>query len=140
MMKSKILLAVAIFVSLGVFAFLDAKTTTSDDSKQVAVDHALGTLRAFGSSEATYQMRNGRFANLKELVDEKYMGADQFAMKDATSAMLSNYKVSVVPSADGKHFQISMISETVCDGGLFMNDSYLIFKGVPLGGCSEPRN
>ena len=55
-MKSKILLALAIFVGLGVFAFLDAKTTTSDDSKQAAVNKTVGTLRAFGSAEATSEL------------------------------------------------------------------------------------
>ena len=136
-MKSKILLALAIFFGLGVFAFLDAKTTKSDDSKQAALDRAVGTLRAFGSAEATYKMQFGKFATLQELLDAKYMGADQFVVKDANSAMMNYLKVSVVPSADGNHFQISIVSEKACDGALFLNDSYLIFKGVPLGGCPE---
>jgi len=139
-MKSKILLALAIFVGLGVFAFLDAKTTTSDDSKQAAADKALGTLRVFGSAEATHKAQYGKYATLQELLEAKYVGAGQFAVKDANSALLSTYKVSVIPSPDGEHFQISMISESACDGGLFMNDTYVIFKGLPIGGCSEPQN
>jgi len=139
-MKSKILLALAIFVGLGVFAFLDAKTTTSDDSKQAAANKTVGTLRAFGSAEATYKQEFGKYATLQELLDAKYMAPDQFTVKDATSAMLDDRKVSVVPSPDGLHFQISMISETVCEGALFMNDSYIIFKGEPYGGCPESKN
>ena len=136
----KIALALVIFAGLGIFAFLDAKTTTADDTKEAAANKALGTLRTFGSAEATYKSQYGKYATLQELLDAKYMGAGQFAVKDANSAMLNTYKVSVVPSPDGEHFQISMISESACDGGLFMNDTYLIFKGVPIGGCSEPKN
>jgi hypothetical protein len=49
---------------------------------------------------------------------------------------VKNYKVSVVASADGKHFRVSLKPADNCGASFFVDESWLIYEGSMIG-CEE---
>jgi len=47
---------------------------------------------------------------------------------DTHSATIKDYRLSVVPSADGQHFQLSLLTKSGCGYSLFTNESFVIYE------------
>ncbi|HZS45649.1 MAG TPA: hypothetical protein VFC63_11135 [Blastocatellia bacterium] len=139
-MTKKLMLALAVIAGLGLVAFLDAKVTAGDNSGAYSRNQAIGVMRTLGSAEATLKAKNGGYGSLDDLVRAKYVDFQNgFLQQDSNAAILKNYSVSIVPSSDGQHFQISMLPESNCDVALFMNESFLIYEGRVIGGCPDSQ-
>jgi hypothetical protein len=137
-MKLKLLIGAVIIAGLGFLAFLDAKTPVVDSASQLSEDQALGVVRTIGAAEATMNASYGKYGSLNDLIKANYIEfSDGFTMKDDNSGILKNYRLSIVPSPDGKHFQLSMTSTAACDTSVFTNESFAIYNGKPIGGCQQ---
>jgi len=138
-MVKKLILTLVVIAGLGLVAFLDARVTANDDSNQLSSDKAIGFLRTVGSAEATYKAKNGVYASLQELVKAQYLTLSDGLIKDDNTGTFKNYKISIISSVDGQHFHASIIDQSACAGSaLFVDDSYVIFTGKPIG-CYEPQ-
>lgn len=135
-MKRKAFLIVALFV-VAVFIFPKADTSAVPTSRPNSLPErdALTLVRAIATMEANILASDGRYGSLDRLLRERYLQNGQYDIvpQDSFSGALKDCKLSVISSADGKHFRISLVSESDCGLALFSDENFKIYRGKLLG-------
>ena len=101
-------------------------------------DPVLRLIRMVGTTEAEFSASEGGYVSLAALLKHRnFRGyASKLELIDSTSAKTGGYILSVIPSADGKRFQVSLVPEQGCGVAYFSSENYLIYQGKGLG-CPE---
>jgi len=107
-------------------------------SNQLSSTEALSLVRALSTTEAEKKETEQSFVSLQKLLQHRVMQRrlQEINVLDAHSATIRDYRLSVVPSADGQHFQLSLVPKSGCGYSLFTNESFVIYEAKALG-CSD---
>jgi hypothetical protein len=129
-MRYRILTAVVLSCCL----CLGADSGSKVKGSSVSENQALGIIRVVNTVQASFFVKRGTYVALQELAqDGTFRGqATLQSMKDADSGTIGNYELTVVSSADGKHYSAALIPAT-CDVAVFSNDRAVIYKAKALG-------
>jgi hypothetical protein len=128
---------IALFVLCG-GTVLFAQVNAPESSAKLSRAEALSLTRTLGTMEATAQAQVGSFLSLEQLFQPAQFKKlkDQVTLTDSCSGTVKDYKISVVVSADGKHFRVSLKSTEHCNGSFFVDESFIIYEGNAIG-CDE---
>ncbi|MDT7602894.1 MAG: hypothetical protein QOF61_891 [Acidobacteriota bacterium] len=124
---------------LGGLTLHAAQTASQQDAARLSQRQALGLVRTFNTAEAMLKLNGGKYGSLEDLLKVNYMRRSEFAMSDDFAAGVKDYKLSVVVSADGQHYQVSLRPEAGCGYALFSSDAAVIYEGNGLD-CAKPAN
>lgn len=114
------------------------KTHSQALADQLSSNEALSLVRALSTTEAEKKATEQSFVSLQKLLQHRVMQRrlPEINVLDTHSATIRDYKLSVVPSADGQHFQLSLVPKSGCGYSLFTNESFVIYEAKALG-CSD---
>ena len=134
-MKQKLILAVAMLAALSVITIPIVKTHSQAMSDQLSSTEALFLVRTLSTTEAEKKEKEQSFVSLQKLLQHRAMQrrALEINVLDMHSARIRDYRLSVVPSADGQHFQLSLVPKSGCGYSLFTNESFVIYEAKALG-------
>jgi hypothetical protein len=134
-MKPNLLVAIAILATLSVVTIPVVKTHSQAASAQFSPAEALGLVRAISTAEAEKKATEHTFVSLETLYQHRGMQKrlEGISVLDANSAATNDYILSVVPSSDGQHFQLSLTPKSGCGYSLFTNESFVIYEAKALG-------
>lgn len=137
-MKHKLLLTFAILVALSGVTIPIVKTHTQATPTQLSSAEALSIVRLLSTAEAENRTTEQSFVSLEKLLQHRAMQRHlpEITVLDSHTANIRDYKLSVVPSPDGQHFQLSLAPKSGCGYSLFTNESFVIYEAKALG-CSE---
>ena len=136
-MKPKLMLAFAILAALSVITIPVVKTYSQAISDQLSSNEALTLVRTLSTIEAEKKDAERSFVSLQKLLPRVMQRRlQEINVLDANSATIRDYTLSVVPSADGQHFQLSLVPKSGCGYSLFTNEAFVIYEAKALG-CSD---
>ena len=109
-MKVKLLLVMFVLSGLTGITLSVAQTNSKESTDQLSQSEALGLIRRINTIEAEMKLKGQSYGSLEGLLKEPRFQQRQFAIDvdDSSSGSLKNYKMSVVVSADGQHYQVSL--------------------------------
>ncbi len=134
---------------------------------QLSAKEAVDFLRTINTAELEFSIKKNRYVCLDELTQHRFLqgfsqvaepasdkvrspdarqnsNAGSLVKTDSSSGTLRNYKIFVVASADGKHYQAGIVpTESGCGWAVFSNESGVIYPAMALGcpaGDSPPNN
>src|SRR6476660_3025072 len=115
-MKPKLMLTVAMLAVLSGVTIPLVKTHSQAMSDQLSSNEALTLVRALSTTEAEKKEKEQSFVSLQKLLQHRAMQrrALEINVVDMHSATIRDYRLSVVPSADGQHFQLSIVPKSGC--------------------------
>ena len=116
-----------------------AQTTAQPDAVLLSHGQALGLVRTFNTAQAMLKTTAGKYGSLEDLLKVNYLSRKQFAMTDDFAAGVKDYKLAVVVSSDGQHYQVSLRPVLDCGYALFSSDAAIIYEGAGIG-CAKPAN
>ena len=114
-----------------------AASTERTDDQLTDVD-AVSLVRQFNTAEAElFGARNGshRYMPLAKVLETPSLKSQikvSVAISDETSGTVKNYSVSLIPSADGKHYMLSL-APMGCGPAFFSNETGVIYPGKAAG-------
>lgn len=134
-MKPTLMLTIAMLAVLSGVTIPIVKTHSQAMSNQLSSSEALTLVRALSTTEAEKKQTEQSFVSLQNLVQHRALQrrAQEINVLDANSATIRDYKLSVVPSADGQHFQLSLAPKSGCGYSLFTNETFVIYEAKALG-------
>ena len=138
-MKPKLMLTFAILAMVSVITIPVVKTHSRAMSDQLSSNEALTLIRALSTIEAEKKGAEQSFVSLQKLlpcVTQRQL--QEINAVDTHSATIRDYRLSVVPSADGQHFELSLVPKSGCGYSLFTNDSFVIYEAKALGCPDRP--
>jgi hypothetical protein len=137
-MKPQLLVVLAILATFGVITIPVFKTNSQALTDKVASNEALMLVRLVWTIEAEKKSANNSFVSLEELLKHGAMQGRlrEINVVDVHTARFKDYSLMVIPSADGQHFQLSLVPKSGCGYSLFTNESFVIYEAKALG-CSE---
>lgn len=107
---------------------------------QLSEDEALGLVRNVVTAELTIFMKNQTYVSLDELLDHPSFRPNANVTKtDRNDGTVKNYRISVVASADGKHYSAELTPANPhpgCPAAFFSNERAIVYKAKALG-CYE---
>jgi hypothetical protein len=115
-----------------------ARAVRQEESHQLSPREGLELVRAINTIQAEMKLREQKYAGLGELLKASYFRRSpngRLTVGNGFAGKLKDYEVSVVVSADGQHYQVSLLPSAGCARALFSNESGLIYEGKGLG-CS----
>jgi len=138
-MKNRFLLIPALTIAAALAVFAVPRLQESKD--QLSSRQALNLVRTIASVEATIKMKRSSYGSIQDAIafGQSYGDFKDVAISstDSSSATVKDYRISLVASADGQHFQVSLRPISGCGLGFFTNESGVIYQGNALG-CSTP--
>ena len=136
-MKTKFTLSLAVLLlACGGLTLPGARASAQDAPDRLAPRRALGLLRTFNTAQAMMKNGKGHYGSIKDLVAVGYLDPKQFADAEESAAKVKDYKLSLVVSADGQHYQVSLRPAAGCGYALFSSDAAVIYEGNGLG-CAK---
>ena len=137
-MKPKLMLTLAMLAALSGVTIPVVKTHSQATSNQLSSTEALRLVRALSTTEAEKKAEEQSFVSLEKLLQHRVMQRrlHEINVLDAHSVTIRDYMLSVFPSADGQHFQLSLAPKTGCGYSLFTNESFVIYEAQALA-CSD---
>jgi len=133
-MKPKLMLTFAILAVLSVITIPVVKTHSQAMSGQLSSNEALTLVRTLSTIEAEQKDTEQSFVSLQKLLPRVMQRRlQEINVVDTHSATTRDYKLSVVSSADGQHFQLSLVPKSGCGYSLFTNESFVIYEAKALG-------
>lgn len=120
---------------------------------QLSLKNAVELVRRINTAEAELFMSTQVYVSMDKLVGHRLFAnsqptsnsdavsnapqaTDQLSptLIDSSSGKLKNYKVFVIVSPDGKHYQVAMVEATPrCASAVFSNESGVIYSAKALG-------
>ena len=136
-MKTKVMqvgiLASILIVGSGASGYADSQRAGT----QLSENDALALVRAVNTVEATIFMKNHEYVPLKEVLEHpSFRPKQNVSRTDGTSARVQDYAVSVVASADGKHYGVELTPTDPhpgCRRAFFSNEAAIIYIAKPTG-------
>ena len=116
-----------------------AQTGAQEPADQLSPRQALGLMRTFNTAQAQAKFKTGRYDSLEGLLKAGYLSPKQLAASDDSTAAVKNYKLALVVSADGLHYQVSLRPAQACGYSLFSSEAAVIYEGYGLG-CAKSSN
>ncbi|HEY6331122.1 MAG TPA: hypothetical protein VI756_17470 [Blastocatellia bacterium] len=134
MLKRCIVLVMAV-CTLSVVCFSTSKSPKKQDTNRLTSEGELRLMRTLGTAEADAEGSQGAFLPLDRLLSHRFFqrNRSEFMLMDSTSAEIKDYKLSVVVSADGKHFHAALTPKEGCGTALSTDEHYIIYEGRALG-------
>lgn len=136
-MKPQLLVVLAILATLSVITMPVFKTNSQALTDKLESKEALSVVRLVATTEGEKKSAGNSFVTLPELMTHPAMRGrhEEFSMVDSHTATFRNYTLTVIPSADGQHFQLSLVPKSGCGYTLFTNETFVIYESkVP--GCA----
>jgi hypothetical protein len=134
-MKPKLIVTLAILVTLSGVTIPVVGTHSQGTPTQLSQTEALSLVRALSTTQAEKKVTDHTFASLEKLSQHRALQRrlEGSNLLDAHSASIKDYILSVVTSADGQHFQLSLAPKSGCGYSLFTNESFVIYEAKALG-------
>jgi hypothetical protein len=138
-MKKRFLLIPTLTVAAALAVIAVPRLQESKD--KLSSRQALNLVRTMATVEVTIKMKRSSYASIQDVIALGQSSGDfrdvVISSNDSSSATVKDYRVSVVVSADGQHFQISQHPVSGCGVSFFTNESGVIYQGNALG-CPTP--
>ena len=136
-MRIKSVLTVIALLSLSGITIAFSGSIPQESPNQLAPKEALALVRTINSAEQTIKINESNYCALDVLLKKAdwFPRQSEIALSDNSSGTLKGYKLSIVASADGKHYQLSLRPASGCGVAYFTSESGLIYEGKGLG-CS----
>lgn len=133
--------ALALVGLMGLGAFLIGGR---QESAALTEREGLTLVRTINTAEVTYLMKTkSGFVSLDKLLASSLLGGKgqpgypnfgaEIQLADETSGTIRDYKLSVIASADGKHYSVDLAPQKGCATAFFSNDAAIIFPAKALG-------
>ena len=139
-MKTGVMQGCALACILMVGSTLVGFTCPPETGNQLSEDEALGLVRNVVTGELTIFMKNQVYVSLDELLQHpSFRPKVNVTKTDLNYGRVENYRISVVASADGKHYSAELTPADPhlgCPAALFSNERAIIYKAKALG-CYE---
>jgi type II secretory pathway pseudopilin PulG len=135
-MKNRFLLipALTVAAAIAVVAFPRFQNSQS----RLSSKDALALVRSLNSRQATFKLSHSTYGSLQDVVMLGHLDKSfSITSGDSSSATVNDYRVSIVVSSDGLHYQLSMHPDSGCGASFFTNESGVIYQGSALG-CPMP--
>ena len=134
-MKPQLLVVLAILATLSVITVPVFKTNSQSLTDKLETNEALGVVRLVAATEAEKKSAGNSFVTLPELMAHPAMKGrlEEISMVDSRTATFRNYTLTVIPSADGQHFQLSLVPKFGCGDSLFTNETFVIHEAKAPG-------
>ena len=112
-----------------------------ETGNQLSEDEALGLVRNVVTGELTIFMKNQVYVSLDELLQHpSFRPKVNVTKTDRNYGTVKDYRISVVASADGKHYSAELTPAADphpgCPAAFFSNEHATIYKAKALG-CYE---
>jgi hypothetical protein len=134
-MKKRFLLIPILTIAAALAVVAVPRLQESKD--QLSSKQALNLVRTIASVEATIKIKRSSYGSIQDAIafGQSYGDFKDIAISatDSSSATMKDYRISLVASADGQHFQISMRPILGCGVSFFTNESGVIYQGNALG-------
>ena len=128
-------------LTIGAALAVIAVPRLQESKDQLSSRQALNLVRTMATVEATIKMKRSSYGSIQDAIalGQSYGDFKDVAISstDSSSATLKDYRISLVASADGQHFQISLRPISGCGVSFFTNESGPIYQGNALG-CPTP--
>lgn len=138
-MKKRFLLIPILTIAAALAVVAVPRLQESKD--QLSSKQALNLVRTIASVEATIKIKRSSYGSIQDAIafGQSYGDFKDVAISaaDSSSATVKDYRISLVASADGQHFQISMRPISGCGVSFFTNEAGVIYQGSALG-CPMP--
>src|SRR5262245_11986458 len=137
-MKLSFLIILAILCTLSAITIPVIQTRSQAMSDQLSPGEALTLMRVLSTTEAEKKQKEQSYVTLQKLLERRLpqRRLQEIHLLDGNSATILDYRLSVVTSGDGQHFQISLVPKSGCGYSLFTNESIVIYEAKALG-CSD---
>ena len=134
-MRTKSVLTVIALLSLSGITIAFARSIPQDSPNQLTPKEALALVRTLNSAEQTIKINESNYCALDVLLKRAdwFPRQSEIVLSDNSSGTLKGYRLSVVVSADGKHYQLSLRPPSGCGVAYFTSDSGVIYEGKGLG-------
>jgi hypothetical protein len=107
---------------------------------QLSEEEALGLVRNVVTAELTIFMKNQAYVSLDELLQQPSFRPQANVTKtDRSHGTVKDYRISVIASADGKHYSTELTPAEPhpgCPAAFFSNERAILYKATALG-CYE---
>jgi len=133
MKKSLHLIAILLFVSALSIPVLSKR---QEARSMLSTKQALALIRTTNSTEHTIKFKTSSFGSLEDVIKLSQLDRD-LVLNDSSSATVKDYRLAIVASPDGQHYQVSLHPISGCGASFFTNESGVIYQGNALG-CSTP--
>jgi type II secretory pathway pseudopilin PulG len=136
-MKPQFLVVLAILATLSVITLPVFKTNSQALTDKLESNEALSVVRLVATTEGEKKSTVNSFVTLRELMTHPAMNGrlEEISMVDSHTATFRNYTLTVIPSADGQHFQVSLVPKSGCGYTLFTNETFVIYE-AKASGCA----
>ncbi|MGH9430863.1 MAG: hypothetical protein ACRD3T_04915 [Terriglobia bacterium] len=135
-MYAKLMLALSIlaYAVVGRVA-VAGQTTPVNANARASQAEAVGLVRTINTAELDPWFKTHAYVSLEELLQRRFLRGtgNAFVLSDASSGGWKGYVVSVVASADGKHYLLGLAPGSGCGFSVFSNESGVIYTGRALG-------
>jgi hypothetical protein len=137
-MKTRLIAVVAVVALISAVGVTVGSAMEQPKPSELSSSDGLRIMRALDTAEASAFNSEPKYLSLEQLVRQRLIPGDKMGLtlNDSSSGMIKNYKVSVVVTADGKHFAAALVPSDGCGAALFSDESDLIYEGRVLG-CSD---
>jgi len=146
-MKGRLMLTATFLCVLGGLTFLNSQTKPAEAMDKLTWDQALELVRVINTAELEISLgwpaaasaagTKHAYAPLADLLKHRYFLQPRALVPvqlDSTTGSVKNYKLSVVASADGRHYLVGLVpSQPECLPALFTNESGVIYRATALG-------
>ena len=136
-MKKRFLLILTMTVAAAIGTV--AVPVVQDSQNQLSSRQALSLVRTINTVQAIIKRSRSNYGSLQDVVKPEFQLDKSLSIisSDGSSAIVKDYRLSLVASADGQHYQISLHPISGCGVSFFTNESGVIYQGKALG-CPTP--
>ncbi len=136
-MKYKRLLASVLFLCTGSLLIAHAGKNQASSDELLAAD-AVALMRTINTAEAEISITTHLYIPLNQLLETRFFKGRQVLsnLNDDAVGTLKNYTLSVIASADGKHYQVKLVPAKGCGVSFFTSDPGIIYQAQAFG-CNE---
>jgi hypothetical protein len=136
-MNHKLVLPGLLLVCLSCVLLAQAAKYHSDSAK-LSADEAVALMRMINTAEAEASISSKSYVPLKQLLEARQFKGHQVLsqMTDDVAGLTKDYSLSIIASADGKHYQAKLVPTNGCGVSFFTSDPGIIYQAQALG-CNE---
>ena len=136
-MKKRFLLILTMTVAAAIGTV--AVPVIQDSQNELSSKQALSLVRTINTVQAIIKRSRSNYGSLQDVVKPEFQLDKSLSIisSDGSSATVKDYRLSLVASVDGQHYQISLHPISGCGVSFFTNESGVIYQGKALG-CPTP--
>ena len=133
-MKRKVIPTIAAFCLLAATVTVFSKQEPESAPDSLSPREAVGMARRINTAQAEIFYRDKAYAHLEQLIPEMERRSQTgIVLTDSFSGKLKNYRLSVIASAEGKHYAAAVLPQSACGASVFSDEKAVIHVGDPLG-------